>query len=198
MNENGRSTFLSRLAGGRLKRSSAPSGNAVPDRESLILAAQHVPDGASVKRSGDTLEQAYRDLLVENQMLLESNKRLHERLARRDIGSEDSPATRELVRAQREALAERSHRLREIEYENKCLQRKQKKLYEENQRLAKHVEDIRPLLRREELSRLELENAKAELREKSGELAKLTDKYYQLQARTKPQPPPSSAANGSY
>ena len=152
--------------------------------------------------TGSDLEQAYRDLLLQNQVLAESNMRLHDRLARRDSGLEESPAARELIRAQRNALAERSHRLRETEYENKELKRKQKKLYEENRRLAaslaKHMEDIQPLLRREELSRRELEQAKQLLREKTGELLKLTDKYYQLQARSTPQPPPSSAANGDF
>lgn len=120
--------------------------------------------------TGSDLEQAYRDLLLQNQVLAESNMRLHDRLARRDSGLEESPAARELIRAQRNALAERSHRLRETEYENKELKRKQKKLYEENRRLAaslaKHMEDIQPLLRREELSRRELEQAKQLLRER--------------------------------
>ncbi len=154
------------------------------------------------KLTGSALEQAYRELLLENQVLVESNLRLHERLARRERGAEDSPATRELIRAQRNALADRSHQLREARYENEQLRRKHKKLYEENRSLsaslAKHMEDIQPLLRREELSRRELAEAQEILRQKKGELATLTHKYYQLEARSKPQPPPSSAANSDF
>ncbi len=149
--------------------------------------------------SGSALEQAYRELLLETQVLAESNERLHERLAQRERGLEESPAARELIRAQRHALAERSHRLRELEYENKRLTREQNRLVEENRRLAaslaRHMQDIQPLLRQEELSRRELADAKAALREKTNELLRLTDKYYQLEARGRPQPPPSSAAN---
>lgn len=159
-------------------------------------------DGVEKPLTGASLEQAYRDLLLENQVLAESNLRLHERLARRDNGLEESPAARELIRAQRNALAERSHKLREIEYQNQQLKRQQKKLFEENRRLSaslsRHMEDIQPLLRAEAVKQRELEQAKQQLREKSSELLKLTDKYYQLQARSKPQPPPSSAANGEF
>ena len=99
-------------------------------------------------------------------------------------------------------MAERSHRLREVQYENLNLKREQKKLVKENQRLAaslaRHMHDIQPLLSQEQLSQRELEEAKAALRKKSDQLATLTDKYYQLEARSKPQPPPSSAANGRF
>lgn len=157
---------------------------------------------AEARLTGATLEQAYRDLLLENQVLAESNQRLHERLARRDSGLEESPAAKELIRAQRNALAERSRRLRELEYENKGLQREQKKLVEENRKLAaslaRHMQDIQPLLRKDESSRRELADTKAALREKINELHRLTDKYYQLEARSKPQPPPSTAANSRF
>ena len=186
---NERSVF-GRLFGARREAGKLPEGDG------------KIVDDSGLPLSGDSLEKAYRDLLLENQVLVESNARLHDRLARRDSGLEESPAARELIRAQRNALAERSHRLRELEYENKQIKRQQKKLYEENRRLsaslAKHMEDIQPLLRREELGRRELEQAKQQLREKTGELHKLTDKYYQLQARTRRQPPPSSAANGDF
>jgi seryl-tRNA synthetase len=148
------------------------------------------------------LEQAYRELMLENQVLTESNERLHERLARQESGLEESPAARQLIRAQRNALAERSHKLRELEYENQKLKRDQKKLIEENRKLAaslaRHMQDIQPLLHQEETSRRELANAKSALRAKTNELLKLTDKYYQLEAKTTPRPPPSSAANGHF
>lgn len=198
MKNNGKSTLLSRFTGGRKK----PEAGASTDRDNPFVADARDESAAAPRLTGSELEEAYRELLLENQVLMESNQRLHERLARRETGIEDSPATRELVRAQRDALAERSHRLREVEYENKHLKRKQKKLFEENKRLsaslAKHMEDIQPLLRREELSRRELEQAQVKLRQKTSELAKLTDKYYQLEARSEPQPPPSSAANGDF
>lgn len=152
--------------------------------------------------TGSALEQAYRDLLLENHVLAESNERLHGRLARQESGLEESPAAKQLIRAQRNALAERSRRLRELEYENQGLKREKKKLLEENRKLAaslaRHMQDIQPLLQHEKVSRQELAEAKTALREKTNELLKLTDKYYQLEARTKPRPPPSSAANGNF
>jgi septal ring factor EnvC (AmiA/AmiB activator) len=161
-------------------------------------------EGMPVRMTGASLEQAYRDLLLENQVLAESNQRLHERLGQQQDGNQDSAATRELVRAQRDALAERSHRLREVEYENKQLKRKQRKLLEDNQRLsatvAKHMEQLQPLLQRDENNRRELADVRMTLRQKENELAALTDKYYQLEARTKVklQPPTSSAANSDF
>ena len=151
---------------------------------------------------GASLEQAYREVLLENQILAESVERLHLRLARRESGLEESPAAKELIQTQRKVLAERSRRMRALEYENKELKRRQARLIEENRRLAaslaRHMQDIQPLLRQEELSRRELADAKAALREKTNELLRLTDRYYQLEARAKPQPPPSSAANSRY
>ena len=140
--------------------------------------------------------------MLENHVLAETNERLHERLARIEANIEESPAAKQLIRAQRNALAERSHRLREVQYENLHLKREKNKLVEENQKLAsslaRHMQDIQPLLNQEQISRRELEEAKAALREKSNALARLTDRYYQLEARSKPRPPPSSAANGRF
>ena len=92
--------------------------------------------GAPGRLSGSSLEQAYRDLLLENQVLVESNQRLHERLARTESGLEESPAAKQLIRSQRNALADRSHKLRELAYEVKRLQRDKKKLVEENRRMS--------------------------------------------------------------
>lgn len=208
MNKNRKFSMFSRLTGGRrgdarVRAEQAAAAERATPTEAAALAADATDKADEpVKLTGSALEQAYRDLLLENQVLAESNLRLHDRLARRDSGAEESPAARELIRAQRNALAERSHRLRELEYENKRLKRQQKKLYDENRRLSaslsRHMQDIQPLLRREELSRLELVQAQEKLREKASALARLTDKYYQLEARSKPRPPPSSAANGDY
>lgn len=166
-------------------------------------AVQALPeDAAGRELKGDALEQAYRDLILENQLLVDSNQRLHQRIAQIEAGLSESPAAKQLIRAQRNALAERSRELREVQYENLRLKREQKRMHAENRKLAaslaRHMQDIQPLLHKEELSRRELEEAKAALREKSNELAKLTDKYYQLEARSVARPPPSSAANSRY
>jgi len=183
-------------------KSRASSATAEHVGEAGVPGRSAQPEGADARLTGVALEQAYRELLLENQVLAESNERLHERLARREKGLEESPAARELIGLQRKAIAERSRRLRELEYENKQLKREQNRLFEENRRLSaslsRHMRDIQPLLQKEALSRRELADAKAALREKTNELLRLTDKYYQLEARSRPQPPPSSAANGNY
>ena len=197
MNETGNRSLLSRLTGGRRRRADHVVAKGVGPGDNDSLA-----DGAVTRLSGANLEDAYRNLLLENQVLVESNQRLHDRLAQQELSGVESPATRELIRAQRDALTERSHRLRELEYENKDLKRKQHRLFQENRRLAaslaKHMEDIQPLLQREEHSRRELAEAQEKLRRKSSELIALTDRYYQLEARTRPQPPPSTAANSDF
>lgn len=166
----------------------------------LVRLFRGRPQGARAPQAGDALAQAYRDLLLQNEILAESNERLHERLARRERGLEESPAARKLIDAQRKVLAERSRRLRAFEYENKLLKREHKRLFEENRRLAaglaRHMQDMQPLLNQQELSRRELADARAALRDKTNELLRLTDRYYQLEARGTAQPPPSSAANG--
>jgi predicted RNase H-like nuclease (RuvC/YqgF family) len=177
-------------------KASASGGNAA----GMAGLAQQVPvESPPTTLSGSALEQAYRDLLLENQVLAETNQRLHERLLRRQSGAEESPAARELIQAQRHALAERSRRMRELEYENKQLKREQKNLIDENRQLsaslARQIQDRQPLLRNDEASRRELEETKAALREKTNQLLRLTDKYYQLKARNGPQAPPNSAAN---
>lgn len=184
MKDDERYSLLQRLIGGK-------------------TGAKSAADAAAPGRlSGAELEQAYRDLLLENQVLAESNERLHDKLMRRDRSFEDSPAARELIRAQRNALAERSRQMRELEYENKQLKREHSRLMDENRRLAnsiaRHMEELQPLLRKEEAARRELAKARAELRERSNELARLTDRFYQLEARTKPQPPTSTAANSDF
>ena len=153
------------------------------------------------KLKGSALEHAYRALLLENQVLQESNQRLHERIARQENGLEESPAARELIRAQRDALAERSHRLRQLEYEAKQLQRERKKLLASNQQLsvglAKKTEEVRVLTQRQETDGLALAEAKMALREAKNELAKLTDRYYQLEAQGHRQTT-GSVANGDF
>jgi myosin heavy subunit len=199
MQGNRRFSLIDRLTG-RSRSASFRKDDVPVERTAVVKRGQEVPAQTGLK--GAELEQAYRDLMLENQMLVESNAHLHERLARVEAGLEESPAAKQLIRAQRNALAERSHRLREVQYENLNLKREQKKLFNENQRLAaslaRHMRDIQPLLNQEQLSRRELEGAKAALRKKSDQLATLTDKYYQLEARSKPQPPPGSAANGRF
>ncbi len=161
----------------------------VPARASDAQQGPVRPEKTSRPMTESELEHAYRELLLENQMLAESNKHLHDRLARQDRGFEESPAAKELIGAQRNALVERSRRLRELEYENKQLQRDQKKLSDEKQRLNTLVRQLKQSqpsesARQLELLRQQLTEAQAALREKNNELLKLTDKYYQLEARS--------------
>lgn len=200
MKGNRRFSLMDRFVMGK-SQSSSPAPSEGPSA-TAAATGRHKAALAGSGLKGAELEQAYRDLMLENQVLAESNERLHERLARVEAGLEESPAAKQLIRAQRNALAERSHRLREVQYENLGLKREQKRLVEENRKLSaslsRHMQDIQPILNQEKLSQRELEEAKASLREKANELAKLTHKYYQLEARSKPQPPPSSAANGRF
>ena len=192
MKANRRFSLMDRFISGKSTASSSGGGASSAIDEQLAAA------GTTLK--GTELEQAYRALILENHVLAETNERQHERLTRIEAGLEESPAAKQLIRAQRNALAERSHRLREAQYENLNLKREKKKLIKENQKLAaslsRHMHDIQPLLNQEQISRRELEEAKVALREKTNALAKLTDQYYQLEARSKSRPPPSSAANG--
>ena len=185
-------SLLGRFVGGK---ASASGGHAA----GMAGLVQVPVESAPTTLSGSALEQAYRDLLLENQVLAETNQRLHERLLRRQSGAEESPAARELIQAQRHALAERSRRMRELEYENKQLKREQKNLIDENRQLsaslARQMQDMQPLSKNHESSRRELEETKASLREKTNQLLRLTDKYYQLKARNRPQAPADSAAN---
>ena len=158
-------------------------------------------DASSVKR-GIVLEQAYRDLLLENQVLVESNRRLHERLARAEGGQSESPAAQQLIRTQRNALAERSHQLREANYANKELRRRYAKLQEETRRLAEaHAQRatttprLKSALAASEKQARELQD---ELRRVRTELATLTDRYYQLQARIDPAVSADRVVNGDF
>jgi chromosome segregation ATPase len=136
------------------------------------------------------LEQAYRELLLENQVLTESNRRLHDRLARAESGLVDTPASRQLIRAQRDALTDRSRQLRELHYANRTLQRERQKLQDNNRRLAeklaRQAASVRPLERQLEASQAEVVTLKQQLGDQRRELATLTDRYYQLQARIDP------------
>lgn len=189
-------TLIDRLLGEHPHGSADGPSGAVP-RGAVPRSA------ASIDRlSADELEEAYRTLLLENQVLAESNERLVERLARRQHGVEDARTTQELLRTQRNALVERSHRLREVEYENKQLRRQQKKLAEENNRLKLDLErqrgEARALAQREQACRQELAQVQAALREKAGELAMLRERQHRLESRLHLQQAPSSAANGDF
>ena len=193
-----RFSLFDRIVGGRSRYPVGPAERSTPLHDAL--SAEWVRRQGELK--GADLEQAYRDLLLENQVLAESNERLHDKLARREGGQEETAAIQELLRAQRNALVERSHRLRELEYEHKNLQRQHKKVVEENRRLTASLEhraqDVRPILQREAQLRRELEQARAELQQKNQELLRLTDKYYQLASRLKAGSTPTSAANGDF
>ncbi|MGB5201259.1 MAG: hypothetical protein WBN68_18375 [Sedimenticolaceae bacterium] len=171
--------------------------DAMPDANGQPQASRS-PSADAQRMAGASLEKAYRDLLVQNQILSESNARLQEQLADQAGGVAESPAAKQLIRAQRDALVERSRRLREVEYELKQIQRIKDRLVEENLRLQHQLSDFRPVLRREEQNRRELAETKAALREKTNELLCLTDKYFQLEARLRPAAPPGSVANGRF
>ena len=140
---------------------------------------------------GASLEDAYRNLLLENQMLTESNLRLHDRLARAEAGLGESPAERQLIQAQRNALVERTHMLREMQYAKKTLERERDKMKLENsrlrERLARSMAAVQPLSKKLKDQQLEIETLEQQLVEKRRELAMLTDRYYQLQSRVDPQ-----------
>jgi chromosome segregation ATPase len=202
MKGNRRFSLIDRFAMGKSRSLSSRQDASRAEPAANIDRGQGALSATVTGLKGPALEQAYRELMLQNQLLAESNEHLHERLARMEAGLEESPAAKQLIRAQRNALAERSHRLREVQYENLNLKREQKKLVKENQKLtaglARHMQDIQPLRNKEQLSRCQLEEATAALRHKSDQLAKLTDKYYQLEARSKPRPPTSSAVNGRF
>lgn len=163
---------------------------------SLIAKFRKVTSGgdaqgaASSAMTGIALEQAYRDLLLENQVLVESNRRLHERLARAESGLTESPAAKQLIRTQRNALADRSHQLREAEYANQELRRRFAKLQDETRRLAEanaRRATTAPRLKSElAASQKQTDVLREELGKAKRELALLTDRYYQLQARIDP------------
>ena len=170
--------------------------DAMPDAGAPAQASRPTADTKPL--AGAALEEAYRDLLVQNQILSESNARLQGQLAEQARGVAESPAAKQLIRAQRDALVERSRRLREVEYELKQMQLLKDKLVEENRRQQRQLNDFRPVLRREEQHRRELAAAKAALREKTNEFLCLQDKYFQLEARLKPASPTGSVANGHF
>lgn len=167
--------FVSRLVGKmRPKRSATP----------------HVDDGRQFVKSAtrETLEEAYRELLVEHQVVAETNARLHQRLAEQADGMEDSPAAKRLISSQRKALAERSRVQRELGYENKRLQLEQRRLVEELQslrtRISHQVGELQKLREQIAAQRTELTETKALLRAKSDELDALTTKYHLMISKT--------------
>ena len=136
MKANRRFSLMDRFISGKSTASSSGGGASSAIDEQLAAA------GTTLK--GTELEQAYRALILENHVLAETNERLHERLTRIEAGLEESPAAKQLIRAQRNALAERSHRLREAHYENLKLKREkkeadQRKSEARSQSLASHA-----------------------------------------------------------
>ena len=198
MKRNGRNSLFKRLLSRESTAAGAGAHSTGHAQGTSVSPQPSVAGGAERRLSGAELEQAYRNLMMENLVLSESNQRLHERLARREEGLEESPAARELIRAQRNALAERSHRMRELEYENKQLQRERKKWIEENERLLGRLQQLEGADQRGAEYRRELAEVKAALRAKTNELLTMTDRYYQLEARLTISVPTTSAANGDF
>jgi len=177
---------------------SALTEGALPERRSIL--AQKSASG-EVPLHGADLEQAYREMLVEVQMLRQHNLELGVTLERQSLEQSDSQAADQLIRAQRNALAERSRRMRDAEFENKKLLRAQKKIQAEYQQLhvqlERHVRQVQMLQQRYHACSNELRDTRAALESKQGELEAMTDRYYQLEsAIEKFSVPHGSVANG--
>ncbi|MCB1775243.1 MAG: hypothetical protein KDI88_16645 [Gammaproteobacteria bacterium] len=175
-----------------------PAEGALPERRSIL--AQKSGAGQAPLKGAD-LEQAYRNLLVEVQMLRQHNLELGVTLERQSLEQSDAQAADQLIRAQRNALAERSRRMREAEFDNKKLQRAQKKLQAEYQQLhvqlERHVKQVQILQQRYHACSNELRDTRADLEAKQGELNAMTERYYQLEsAIEKFSVPHGSVANG--
>lgn len=179
----------------------------------LLRARSLAPDPASradtahtantaIRLTPSELEQAYRNLLLENLTLVESNQRLQERLRRQDADAEDSPATSQSIQALRNELAERSNRLRQLEYDNKRLERVHKRLAEHHQRLlverASRQVEVERLRSELELRGQELADTKAMLRDKAAKVLQLTDRCFQLEARLQDRLAARQAANSDF
>jgi chromosome segregation ATPase len=140
--------------------------------------------------TGSALEQAYRALLLENQVLTETNQRLQEQLLEADAKRDTSSSERQLIREQRNLIAERSHELRQQQYACKTLQRERDQLRENNSHLAQKTARLAAAA---EAMKQQLANAQAqndalqrELSDKKRDLATLTEHHYQLQAKHDP------------
>jgi chromosome segregation ATPase len=191
-------SLLKRFTTQRKVPDSAPAEGALPERRSIL--AQQSAAGQKPLHGAD-LEQAYRELLVEVQMLRQHNVELGVALERQGLEQNNAAATDQLIRAQRSALAERSHRMREAEFENKKLVRAQKKIEADYQQLhaqlERHVKQVQMLQQRYHACSNELRDTRAELASKQGELEAMTDRYYQLEsAIEKFSVPHGSVANG--
>jgi chromosome segregation ATPase len=172
---------------GRLKASwQAADEDRQSEFDGIFGSVQVDAARSEIPSAGRELERAYRALLVENQMLRESNDQLGMALEEQDGLERDLQQAEQLIVAQRNALAERAHRLRGIEFDNKSLLRSQRKLKETQAeleaKLGRQVKEARLLRERLKASTEALEQVRSELRAKDGELAKLTDRYYQLEA----------------
>lgn len=169
--------FFSRIVD-KVKPKASGSASDVGAEEPFKLSS-----GLTKPRTRQSLEQAYRELLVEHQVLAETNTRLHTRLSEQADGLEESPAARRLIEAQRKALAERSRVQRELGYDNKRLQLEHTKLNAEIQdlrsRLSHQVGETQRLREQLAAHRTELAELKALLRSKNHELALLAESLEQ-------------------
>lgn len=189
---------------GRLKASwQAAEDDRQSELEEIFgVSRDDVSTESQVPPQGPELEKAYRELLLENQMLRETNDQLGMALEQQDSLERYLQQAENLILAQRNALAERARRMRETEFENKSLLRAQRRLKEQEAeiqtRLQRQVQEARTLRERLKSTTGVLEQARAALQAKEAELAKLTDRYYQLEAAVEKFgiPHESSAANG--
>jgi chromosome segregation ATPase len=142
------------------------------------------------RRAQNGLQRAYRDLLLENQVLTEGQRRLSERLERAEKRLAESPTAQRLIRTQREALTDKSLKLRQQELLNRRLDERCRDLQRDYRRQRKRLE--REAAARQDLERqLEFSvqtsaTLEQQLVAARRDLATLTDRYYQLQARIDP------------
>jgi chromosome segregation ATPase len=180
MRPDGKKSYLKRLF------SRAPEvTDAVEPAESLLAAYEREARRAAAELTEQALEQAYRNLLVENLVLQETNDRLGAELAQGSDARDKAFTDQRLIVAQRNALAERGRRMRQVEYELKQIKRRCKRLLDEKARLeaglAEQQNLIAALREKQRLYTRELDEAKVALSVKASEFRMLRDKYQTLQ-----------------
>jgi DNA repair exonuclease SbcCD ATPase subunit len=182
MKRDRKESIFSRLVSQKSRTESGGSADGLSAKMSLQQRLEALPPSLS----GEALEDAYRKLLVENVMLREHNQELGQTLEREHVVEHGAEAAEQLIRAQRNALAERSHRMREIEYAYKRILRERKKQDETNQQLQGQLERLvteAQSLRRQHAAMIaELKETRSKLDDKNDELIKMTARYDQLEA----------------
>lgn len=147
-------------------------------------------DQARPALTGATLEQAYRELLLQNQLLLDTNQRLQAQLSEVEGRRTAAPIENQLIRDQRNIIAERSHELRQQQYACKMLQRERDHLQQSNSRLAEQSAKLgaeKEALKQQLAAAQTLNGSlQREVAEKNNDLVTLSERHYRLQAELDP------------